>query len=133
MRYEHALKNINSKKDDYIVNEAARVYHILTEAYENKLLSRKEYEDILTLCNDVIKEIAKKSSIKERLVKEMGTEVLKTMEERGMEKGLEKGLEALVNSLKKYCSDFYTLYQNIVENEEYANVTEDEVKKYYYT
>ncbi len=109
------------------------MYDILTGAYNNRFLSRKEYEDILTLCNDVIKEIAKKSSIKERLVKKMGTEVLKTMEERGMEKGLEKGLKALVGSLKKYCSDFYTLYQSVIENEEYADVTEDDVKKYYYS
>ena len=133
MRYEHALKNKTSKKDDFIESEATRVYDILTGAYNNRFLSRKEYEDILTLCNDVIKEIAKKSSIKERLVKKMGTEVLKTMEERGMEKGLEKGLKALVGSLKKYCSDFYTLYQSVIENEEYADVTEDDVKKYYYS
>jgi len=41
--------------------------------------------------------------------------------------------QVLVGSLKKYCSDFYTLYKNIIENEDYVDVTEDDVKKYYYS
>lgn len=57
----------------------------------------------------------------------MGNEVLRTAEERG----LDKGLKALVDTLKKYCSDFQSLYKEIISNEDYANYTEEQVKKFY--
>ena len=50
--------------------------------------------------------------------------------ERGMEKGIEKGLKALVCSLKRYIRDFESLYSAVTENEDYRNVTKDEVRKY---
>ena len=62
----------------------------------------------------------------------MGTEVLKTAEERGLDKGLDKGLKALVDTLKEFCPDFHSLYTKIVANSDYANVTEEQVRKYYY-
>ena len=51
--------------------------------------------------------------------------------EKGREEGIEKGLKALVNTLKKYTSNIETLYEAVLENEEYANVTLEQVKKYY--
>ena len=50
--------------------------------------------------------------------------------EKGMEKGIEKGLKALVRSLKKYIKDFDTLYSAVIENEDYKDVTREEVRKY---
>lgn len=143
MRYEHALKHNTSSKYLLIEKEAGRVYDVLTEAYENGIITRKEYEDILTLCNDVVQEIGKKSTIRERLVDAMGTGVLKTMEERGYDRGIiegrnegrneerENGLKALVNLLKDFCPDFDSLYKKIISNETYANLTMDDVRKYY--
>ena len=52
------------------------------------------------------------------------------IENRGMEKGIEKGLKALVRSLKKYIKDFDTLYSAVIENEDYRDVTREEVRKY---
>jgi len=46
-------------------------------------------------------------------------------------KGMEKGLRALVNSLKTYIKDFDSLYEAIIKNEDYANVSKDQVRKYY--
>lgn len=46
-------------------------------------------------------------------------------------KGVEKGLRALVNSLKDYIKDFDALYEAIIKNEDYANVSKEQVKKYY--
>lgn len=46
-------------------------------------------------------------------------------------KGIEKGLKALVLSLKNYVSDFDSLYAAVTKNEEYRNVSRDEVMKYY--
>ena len=52
---------------------------------------------------------------------------------KGRAEGRAEGLASLVDSLKKFCPDFDTLYQNVVENKTYADVTEDDVKKYYYS
>lgn len=143
MRYEHALKHDTVSKHVLIENEAARVYDILTKAYDEKQISRKEYEHILTLCNDVVRAISDKSTIKERLVDAMGTGVLKTMEERGYDKGYDKGkddgmiageengLKAMVDTLKNIFPDFDTVYEHIVANKTYSNLTKDDVRKYY--
>ena len=45
-------------------------------------------------------------------------------ERRGERRGLKKGLKALVNSLKEYVKDFDSLYNAVIRNEEYKNVTE---------
>lgn len=127
MRYEHAIKNNTLSKFMLIENDANRVYNKLTKAYNDKLISEKEYEDIITLCNDVVKEISKGCQLAERLVEIMGNEVLRTAEERG----LDKGLKALVDTLKEFCPDFQSLYKKIIANTDYANVTEEQVKKYY--
>lgn len=44
--------------------------------------------------------------------------------------GLEKGLQALVRSLKNYIKDFEALYVAVVSNEEYKDVTRDQVRRY---
>jgi len=73
----------------------------------------------------------------------MGTGVLKTMEERGYDKGYDKGkddgiieekengLRALVDTLKNIFPDFDTVYEHIVANKTYSNLTKDDVRKYY--
>ena len=48
-----------------------------------------------------------------------------------IDEGLNLGLKALVRSLKKYCSDFNALLSAVRENEEYSNISEEEVRKYY--
>ncbi|SHI87105.1 hypothetical protein SAMN02745229_03765 [Butyrivibrio fibrisolvens DSM 3071] len=54
-----------------------------------------------------------------------------SMENKGLTKGLEKGLRALVKSLKAYIKDFDSLYDAVIENEDYANVSKEQVRKYY--
>ena len=49
----------------------------------------------------------------------------------GREEGKTEGLKALVKSLKAYIKDFKQLYAAVVENVEYADMTEDQVRKYY--
>lgn len=50
---------------------------------------------------------------------------------QGVTQGLDLGLKALVNSLKKFIKDFDSLYVEVTQNEEYAQVTKEEVKKYF--
>ena len=50
------------------------------------------------------------------------------IEEKGIEKGIEKGLSALVNSLKNFVQG-EALYQAVIENEVYKDVSRKEVFK----
>ena len=47
------------------------------------------------------------------------------------DEGLEKGLIALINATKPLCKDFKSLYNIVISQEPYADLTEEEVKKYY--
>ncbi len=51
--------------------------------------------------------------------------------EKGIEKGLEKGLAACVEVLKITCSSFEEVYEAVTSTETYANVSEEQVRKYY--
>ena len=49
--------------------------------------------------------------------------------EQGLEQGKEQGLHALVSSLKSFFSDFDDLYDAVISNEIYSNVSREEVRK----
>ena len=51
--------------------------------------------------------------------------------EEGLAEGREKGLAALVRSLRRFQSDFEAVYTAVISNEEYADCTREEVRKYY--
>lgn len=52
--------------------------------------------------------------------------------ERGRQEGLQEGLNSLVNILSTIFSDFDTIYNKIISDEKYQNVTKEQVEKYYY-
>ena len=81
---------------------------------------RREYD--LRLTKAVEKEVSEMCNYA-TAIENRGIEI-------GMEKGIEKGLKALVCSLKRYIRDFESLYSAVTENEDYRNVTKDEVRKY---
>ncbi len=49
--------------------------------------------------------------------------------EEGLEKGLEKGLRYLIATLQKFISSPQELYQTVILNEDYRNLTFEEVQK----
>ena len=65
----------------------------------------------------------------------MGGRVLVTRTDRiiarSEAKGKTEGLKALVRSLLEYITDFPKLYIAVRKNEEYANVSEEEVRRIY--
>ncbi len=63
-------------------------------------------------------------------VKDMCT-YTSNLKSSSVDEGLNLGLKALVRTLKNYCSDFNTLLNAVRNNEEYSNVSEEEVRKYY--
>jgi hypothetical protein len=68
-----------------------------------------------------------------RLTKEVESEVtdMCTYATAMENKGIEKGLKALVRSLKDYIKDFDSLYKAVTRNEDYKDVSREEVMKYY--
>ena len=58
-------------------------------------------------------------------------ETMYAFREEGREEEREEGLKALVETLKKFTNDFETLYKAVVENKNFANVTVEQVRKYY--
>lgn len=51
--------------------------------------------------------------------------------EQGKEEGREEGLKALVQILKEFLPDFSSVYNAVIKQEVYRNVTEKQVRKYY--
>lgn len=85
------------------------------EEKENKLIKQFEFK----MSDSFRKELADMCNFSEGYV------------ERGIEKGLEKGLKALVSALKKIYSTFEDVLNAVRKEEEYKNVTEEQVRKYY--
>ena len=52
-------------------------------------------------------------------------------EEAGFLKGEENGLEALVNTIKSFVGDdFDKVKEAVIKNEHYANVSDEDIRKY---
>lgn len=51
--------------------------------------------------------------------------------EQGMEQGRQDGIVALVHTLKNILSDPDAIYQAVIQNEVYKNLTKEEVMQYY--
>ena len=49
----------------------------------------------------------------------------------GREEGRTEGLIALIKAAKPLCNDFESLYKVVINQEPYANLTEEEVRRYY--
>ncbi len=47
----------------------------------------------------------------------------------GIEVGKELGLKGIVNSLKPYLTNFEELYEAVIKNEGYENITKEQVKQ----
>lgn len=52
--------------------------------------------------------------------------------QEGRQEGLQEGLISLVNILSTIFSDFDTIYNKIISDKKYQNVTREQVEKYYY-
>ena len=97
--------------------------HMLTDLFDERI--------------DGAQKVVKLKEYGLKLTKEVENEVsdmctyAATIENKGIEKGIEKGLKALVQSLREYIKDFDSLYKAVTKNEDYKNVSREEVMKYY--
>ncbi len=49
----------------------------------------------------------------------------------GLSRGRQDGLKALIHSLRDFLPDFESVYQAVIRNTEYANISREQVQKYY--
>ncbi len=49
----------------------------------------------------------------------------------GLSRGRQDGLKALIHSLRDFLPDFESVYQAMIRNTEYANISREQVQKYY--
>ena len=101
---------------------------MLTDLFDERMEGKKKVEVLendygLPMTQEVRKELETMCTY--------GAALTRKSTQRGLDQGLDQGLKALVTSLKKYITDFETLYKEVISNEEYAEVKEDDVRKYY--
>ena len=58
-------------------------------------------------------------------------DILRQGESIGKERGKEIGLDALVNTLRDILPDAEAVHEAVIKNEEYRDVTLEQIKKYY--
>lgn len=84
--------------------------------------------------DDILREVLSKNKaevIGMTLTEYDEQEQMQLFKNEGREEGWEKGLKALVESLKSFLPNFESLYDVIIKNEDYKNVTKEQVRKYY--
>ena len=86
---------------------------------------------------DGIEKIKKLKGYGMKLTKEMESEVSEmctystAIENKGIEQGIEQGLKALVQTVKTYDNDFESIYNAVVKNENFKDVSREKVKRYF--
>ena len=121
-----AIINISAKHNkDSVDNELLRM---LTDLFDERVDGQKKIEILeneygLPLTREIREELKNMCTY--------GASIARKNAESGINEGLDMGLKALVNSLKKFIKDFDALYKEVISNEEYSQMTKEEVKKYY--
>ena len=146
--------NINAEKDSNllkkcpVLKEYATVIHRTDQCMKQTGNKEKQSE----LIRQMIDELPDSFEIKPLLVREKDEVVSMLLTEfdakkhdrhtyndgkedglaEGKAEGLDEGLKAAVQMLKPFCKSFEELYQTVKSNPTYANVSEEEVRKYYF-
>ena len=145
LRYEKQLKE-NKIPIEFVKEELEYLLEGMKAAVARNELEVFDYYNIRAFTNTVIGHFLHGEK-KERLVNVMGGSIITTEAdeilqhgiEQGMERGMEQGrsvqreedLKSLVLTLKKLTNRLEEVYQLVIENENYADVTLEQVKKYY--
>ena len=127
---------INLSKNHDVGNCSDSTISFLTDLFDDtqtaeEKLSKLETKHHLSVTEEISKEVKSMCTYTSNLKSASLDEGLNIGLNQGLNQGLNLGLKALVRSLKSYCSDFNTLLEAVRKNEEYSNVSEDEVRKYY--
>lgn len=109
--FTHAYTDANYEPDDAVivhVDEFLKLMKVLT--------GDNRYEEIA--------EVVKEKEGEVRMCK-----VLDAREARGLEQGMKQGLVALINSLKQFIPEEEALYQAVIKNEIYKDISRETFKE----
>jgi len=130
IRYESYLRGkLKESRLNAILYDEDEIFMGLENAIKLNIISDKDRDKILQ-CTKVILDHLIVDQLDEGMVKSMVLRLCEESEEKGRQEGRMEGLKATVELLKDYCPDFQVLYQKVISNETYANVTEAQVKQY---
>ena len=153
--FRYTFEGVCRECPDLKLNDGALRIFINTKG-ENREDFTQEFLDFCDYVTDSTDEVAERSgSDRIKLIhkyvsgirksEKMGAkymqrwEELKNAKDEGMQKGmqkgiqlgLERGLKSLVDMAKDFCNDFESIYSLIIQNEDYKDVTREQVMKYY--
>ncbi len=58
-------------------------------------------------------------------------QMLEEEKQKGKQEGKREALAILIRRLKKFCPDFETLYQEIIQEKQYCHMTREQIKQFY--
>ena len=149
--YRYTFEGVCRECPDLKLNDGALRIFINTKG-ENREDFTQEFLDFCDYVTDTTDEVVERSkSDKIKLIhkyvsgirrsEKMGAKYMQRWEElknaqnegmqKGMQLGLERGLKSLVDMAKDFCNDFESIYRLIIKNEDYKDVTREQVMKYY--
>ena len=157
MRYEEEIKN--NKNISYVEQEIEHIIHVIQKALDAGKINAYVADLLQTYAQRILLKIAQKSASRERLVEKMSGQVIVTLSDvlyeagqkdglsqgfsqgisqglsqgisQGIGQGLSQGLQALVNSLKEYVTTPEEMLEKVRKNQQYKDVTLEEIKKYF--
>ena len=106
----------------------------------DETLDRYTKMTICEMAQKVVEALANKfANVKKEVTSVMGgkvleykaKDILRQGESKGKEIGKEIGLDALVNTLRDMLPDAEAVHEAVIRNEEYRDVTLEQVRKYY--
>ena len=102
----------------------------------DETLDRYTKMTICEMAQKVVEALANKfANAKKEVTSVMGGKVLeykaKDILRQGESKGKEIGLDALVNTLRDMLPDAEAVHEAVIRNEEYRDVTLEQIRKYY--
>lgn len=91
----------------------------------------KHKAEVMSVCITEFDEKVFTDGIREEGREEGLAEGLSLGRQEGLSLGREEGLKALVHSLRDFLPDFESVYQAVTQNAEYADISREQLQKYY--
>jgi len=136
--YESGLGQIN--EDVTRLRQLRDTFEMINSRLErmcmDETLDRYTKMTICEMAQKVVEALANKfANVKKEVTSVMGGKVLeykaKDILRQGESKGKEIGLDALVNTLRDMLPDAEAVHEAVIRNEEYRDVTLEQIRKYY--
>ena len=132
--YESGLNEIN--EDATRLRQLRDTFEMINGRLEqmclDEMLDRYTKMTICEMSQKVVEALANKyANVKKEVAAVMGGKVLEYKAKDILKQGKEIGLDALVNTLKSMLPDAESVYEAVIKNEEYQDVTLEQIERYY--